>query len=139
MNIDASTHAQAAPSDSTSTTGNKMPTATGLNNMFLQLLVAQLQHQSPLNPMDPTQFVGQLAQFSELSEITQIDQLLQGVLNPSAGTGTGSPGSESATPHTHSPAAPANLISSAVAAAQAANPTTATPTSVPNHPIQGVF
>jgi flagellar hook assembly protein FlgD len=138
MNIAASTHAQSASSDTTPTSGNKLPSASGLNNMFLQLLVAQLEHQSPLNPMDPAQFVGQLAQFSELSEITQIDQLLQEVLHPSSDTeGTDSPGSESTTPHTHSSAVPANLISSAVDAAQAAN--SATPASVPNHPIQGVF
>ena len=33
---------------------------------FLQLLVAQLQNQDPLNPMDDTTFVTQLAQFTEL-------------------------------------------------------------------------
>ncbi len=54
-----------------------LPSSGTLNNMFLQLLVAQLKNQSPLNPMDPTQFVGQLAQFSELSEVTSIYQLLQ--------------------------------------------------------------
>jgi flagellar basal-body rod modification protein FlgD len=35
-------------------------------NMFLQLLVAQLRHQDPLNPSDGTEFVGQLAQFQQL-------------------------------------------------------------------------
>src|SRR5260370_34469086 len=61
----------------TPASGSPLPTPQSLNNMFLQLLVAQLQNQSPLNPMDPTQFVGQLAQFSELSEATSIYQLLQ--------------------------------------------------------------
>ncbi len=41
-------------------------------NVFLQLLVAQLQHQDPENPADGTQFVTQLAQFSELSNTTQM-------------------------------------------------------------------
>jgi hypothetical protein len=140
MNIDASTHAQAAPSETTSTNGNQMPNALGLNNMFLQLLVAQLQHQSPLSPMDPTQFVGQLAQFSELSEIAQINQLLQQALNPSSGMeGTSSPGPDSPTPPSHAAVMPAPFISSAIAAAQATHPTSATTASVPNHPIQGVF
>jgi flagellar basal-body rod modification protein FlgD len=40
--------------------------------MFLQLLVAQLQNQDPLNPTDSTQFVSQLAQFSSLEQTMQI-------------------------------------------------------------------
>jgi flagellar hook assembly protein FlgD len=40
--------------------------------VFLKLLVAQLQHQNPLNPMDGMQFVSQLAQFSELEQIIGI-------------------------------------------------------------------
>jgi flagellar basal-body rod modification protein FlgD len=41
-------------------------------NVFLQLLVAQLKNQDPANPADGTQFVTQLAQFSELSNTTQM-------------------------------------------------------------------
>ncbi len=40
--------------------------------MFLQLLVAQIQNQDPLNPADSTQFVAQLAQFSELEQVIGI-------------------------------------------------------------------
>jgi flagellar basal-body rod modification protein FlgD len=40
--------------------------------MFLQLLVAQLQNQDPLNPTDSSQFVSQLAQFSELEQVMAI-------------------------------------------------------------------
>ncbi len=76
MNINSPVLPRAAANEAgASNPPNTSP--AGLNNMFLQLLVAQLQNQNPLDPMDPTQFVGQLAQFSELSEITQIDQLLQ--------------------------------------------------------------
>jgi len=48
-------------------------TAAGLanQNVFLQLLVAQLQNQDPDNPVDGTTFITQLAQFSELSNSTQ--------------------------------------------------------------------
>jgi flagellar basal-body rod modification protein FlgD len=35
-------------------------------NMFLQLLVAQIRNQDPLNPAGGTEFVGQLAQFQQL-------------------------------------------------------------------------
>jgi flagellar basal-body rod modification protein FlgD len=37
-------------------------------NMFLQLLVAQLRNQDPMNPSDGTQFVAQLAQFQQLEQ-----------------------------------------------------------------------
>lgn len=41
---------------------------------FLQLLVAQLQNQDPLNPQDGTQFVSQLAQMSSLEQELQMRQ-----------------------------------------------------------------
>ena len=69
--------AQAAPTTPPRRSSTASPHLARLEHMFLQLLVAQLKNQSPLNPMDPTQFVGQFAQFSELSEVTQIYQLLQ--------------------------------------------------------------
>ncbi len=43
---------------------------------FLQLLVTQLQHQDPLNPMDSTGFTAQLAQFSSLEELQNINKTL---------------------------------------------------------------
>lgn len=39
---------------------------------FLRLLVTQLQHQDPLNPMDDKQFIAQLAQFSSLEQMNNI-------------------------------------------------------------------
>jgi flagellar basal-body rod modification protein FlgD len=39
---------------------------------FLQLLVAQIRHQNPLNPADGVQFLTQLAQFSELEQMMEI-------------------------------------------------------------------
>jgi len=36
--------------------------------MFMQLLVAQLKNQDPLNPSDSTQFVTQMAQFQQLEQ-----------------------------------------------------------------------
>jgi len=43
---------------------------------FLQLLVAQLQNQDPLNPLDSANFSAQLAQFSSLQQLTEINQRL---------------------------------------------------------------
>jgi flagellar basal-body rod modification protein FlgD len=37
-------------------------------NMFLQLLVAQMKNQDPLNPADGAQFLAQLAQFQQLEQ-----------------------------------------------------------------------
>ncbi len=37
-------------------------------NMFLQLLVAQIKNQDPLNPADSVQYLTQLAQFEQLEQ-----------------------------------------------------------------------
>ena len=41
-------------------------------NVFLQLLVAQLQYQDPTQPADGTQFVTQLADFTNVSNTTEM-------------------------------------------------------------------
>lgn len=46
-------------------------------SMFMKLLTAQLEHQSPLNPVDPMQFTSELVQFNMLSQLTQINSVLQ--------------------------------------------------------------
>lgn len=43
---------------------------------FLTLLVAQLQHQDPLNPSESTEFTAQLAQFSSLEQLQNINDSL---------------------------------------------------------------
>ena len=128
-----------------STTNGGLPTSQSLNNMFLQLLVAQLQNQDPLNPLDPSQFVGQLAQFSELSEVTQINQTLQqltGSTTSSGSTGGSSPATGQAVPAALVPSntAPTSVIAPAISAAQSALQNFAPPVpSILNHQIQGVF
>jgi len=57
-----------APADNPTANSNQ-PGAAPDEQMFLQLLVSQIQNQDPLNPTDSTQFVGQLAQFSELEQL----------------------------------------------------------------------
>jgi len=47
---------------------------------FLELMIAQLQNQDPLEPMDGTDYSAQLAQFSSLEQLQNInDSVLQGV------------------------------------------------------------
>ena len=58
------------------TTSTQVPTAPAAGsgttqvtkNMFLQLLVAQMKNQDPLNPADGAQFLAQLAQFQQLEQ-----------------------------------------------------------------------
>lgn len=44
---------------------------------FLTLLVAQLQNQDPMNPMDGQEFAAQLAQFSSLEQLININNALE--------------------------------------------------------------
>ena len=53
-------------------------------NQFLQLLVAQIQHQDPTNPTDSTAFVTQLAQFSSLEQLVAIHGDLDSLASQSA-------------------------------------------------------
>ena len=43
-------------------------------NMFLQLLVAQIKNQDPMNPTDGVQFLTQLAQFQQLEQSMNMGQ-----------------------------------------------------------------
>ena len=43
-------------------------------NTFLNLLVAQLKYQDPLNPTSGTQFLSQTAQLTEVEAMTQLQQ-----------------------------------------------------------------
>lgn len=66
--LTGSSASNSASSSSSSASSLSAPS----EEMFLQLLVAQLQNQDPLNPTDSTQFVSQLAQFSELEQVIAI-------------------------------------------------------------------
>jgi flagellar basal-body rod modification protein FlgD len=76
------------------TSGGSAGTVMATQNMFLQLLVAQLKNQDPSNPMDGSTFVTQLAQMQQLEQSVNSGQDLaairkdldQLVGNPSAPT-----------------------------------------------------
>jgi len=69
----------------TSTVGSSSATATastrqndlGQKDIFLKLLVAQMEHQDPLKPQDPTQMSSQLAQFNMVEQQTKSNKLLE--------------------------------------------------------------
>jgi len=64
----------------TSTTQNTGSDATMGKDEFLQLLVAQLNNQDPLDPMDNEAFVAQLATFSSLEAELETNSLLESVI-----------------------------------------------------------
>lgn len=45
---------------------------------FLELLVAQLENQDPLDPLDNTAFVAQLAEFSQLEQLFNVNDTMTG-------------------------------------------------------------
>ena len=49
----------------------------GMDGMFMQLLITQLQNQDPLSPMDSSTFVNQLVGVNSLDQLTQINHVLQ--------------------------------------------------------------
>lgn len=67
-----------------STTSGDADKAKNLKNQFLSILLTQMQHQNPLDPMDTKEFTGQLTQFSSLEQQidtnSKLDKLL-GALN----------------------------------------------------------
>jgi flagellar basal-body rod modification protein FlgD len=72
-------------SSSASTTASSAGgTPAPSEEVFLQLLVSQIQNQDPLNPTDSTQFVSQLAQFSELEQVIAIRSDIENAMSQSS-------------------------------------------------------
>jgi flagellar basal-body rod modification protein FlgD len=59
---------------STQSVGSVGPAPAELSQMFLKLLVTQLQNQDPTKPQDDTQFIAELAQFASLEQLTGINK-----------------------------------------------------------------
>ncbi len=55
------------------------PGATLDKNDFLKILMTQLTHQDPTQPMDDKEFIAQMAQFSSLEQITNMNDNLSKV------------------------------------------------------------
>lgn len=67
--------------DNRSTPAGTTPTSDGPKAMgqddFLRLLVTQLQHQDPLNPIENHDFIAQTAQFTQLEQLTKLVSLME--------------------------------------------------------------
>ena len=75
MQIDP-TKAVGAAVDATGTNGKKNDMNALGQDAFLNLLVTQMQHQDPTEPMDNSAFIAQLAQFSSLEQLQQMNHSL---------------------------------------------------------------
>lgn len=53
--------------------------ANDIMNDFMTLLITQIQHQDPLNPMDNNDLTSQIAQINTVAGIEKLDQTLQGI------------------------------------------------------------
>jgi len=84
-----------ASASSTATSSGTSNNDLGQKDIFLKLLVAQMQYQDPMKPQDPTAMSQQLAQFNMVDQQTNTNQLLQqlvdngGINNSSNSSGTG--------------------------------------------------
>ncbi len=76
--IAASTAANAASNFESSTN------ATGGEDRFLKLLVAQLSNQDPMNPLDNAQVTSQMAQISTVSGIEKVNQSIKSLTDQMA-------------------------------------------------------
>ncbi len=68
--------------DSTAAAGknNGTTTATELNDRFLKLLVAQMNNQDPLNPLDNAQVTSQMAQINTVSGVNNLNDTVKQLL-----------------------------------------------------------
>jgi flagellar basal-body rod modification protein FlgD len=78
MSVNGTPGTTVAPTAPTTGAGlGTVPSANGTDplldkNTFLKLMMSQLQNQDPLNPQDPSQYLGQLAQLTTVEQETNI-------------------------------------------------------------------
>ncbi len=76
----------AALNSSSSSSSSSTTTAEDIQNRFLTLLVAQLENQDPLNPLENTELTSQLSQMSTVQGIEQLNTTLSSLVNSLADT-----------------------------------------------------
>lgn len=87
----ASTPRAAAATEAPTVDPSLLNQPTGFDqDMFLQLLVAQLKYQNPMEPMDSSQFMAQTAQFTTVEKLEELtSQIAESLSNDRMGTATG--------------------------------------------------
>ncbi|ANH75246.1 flgD Tudor-like domain protein [Ralstonia insidiosa] len=88
MTVSSTTSTTGTSGTTSTTTGNNLAITSGtdLQSTFLQMLVAQLKNQDPLNPMDNSQMTTQLAQINTVSGIQQLNTTMSSMLTQNAAT-----------------------------------------------------
>jgi flagellar basal-body rod modification protein FlgD len=74
--------------DNSGATPSAAQNVADTKDMFLKLLVTQLQNQDPLNPTDSSQFLSQLTQISSLEQLVGIHGDLDTVTGQAAASPT---------------------------------------------------
>ena len=70
-----------ALSASSGKTSTALSDANASQDRFLKLLVAQLNNQDPMNPMDNAQMTSQMAQINTVSGITQLNETMKSMVS----------------------------------------------------------
>lgn len=73
------TSVSSTSSPTTTSSGKTTNDAASMQDRFLKLLVAQINNQDPLNPMDNAQMTTQMAQINTVNGIQQVNETLQGM------------------------------------------------------------
>lgn len=81
-----STTAQGTAQASSAPAAAKPATLTADFNMFVKLMIAQVQNQDPLSPMDTAQYTQQLATYSQVEQAMAANQKLGNMLDALAGS-----------------------------------------------------
>lgn len=68
-------------STSSQTTSQAQGNTSLGKNDFMKLLIEQMKHQDPMNPMDGSQFAAQLAQFSSLEQLQNLNTSMTNSIN----------------------------------------------------------
>ncbi|WP_033541476.1 flagellar hook assembly protein FlgD [Planococcus sp. CAU13] len=84
MNVANTTTAQTMAGTAAKTAD---PQNTLGQDAFLKILVTQMKHQDPMEPLKDTEFIGQMAQFSSLEQLTNLNKTMTKFVG-GAGNGT---------------------------------------------------
>jgi flagellar basal-body rod modification protein FlgD len=86
MNVDTTKSSSIMAALQASGSSNSKSTSEDIQNRFLTLLVAQLENQDPLNPLENTEMTSQLAQMSTVQGVEQLNATLGALVSSLADT-----------------------------------------------------